>query len=330
MTTASSLGAVRESLALALAVSPGGSAQVADLAAAAVEHYALNYSKHPPAGLFEEIHHVRGLLTAPAAAPSGPDVAAELRRATGWLTALMGNLAFHLADTPGARAHLAAAAGLGRAGGDGRLTAWSAGAASMVARYSHRHRDALDLADEGLASAPTALVRAQVLAWARVPALAALGRADDADAALAEAAAALEADPDGGAPGRFGFDVAEFDLHAAEAQLLLGRGDQAAGHAAASAAACRPGSPGWAAAAVVLARADAARRPGDAAVRALGVLDRVPADRLRSTTRARLAALDADLRAVDQPDARTLRDRLRALPPPVDAHGRPHPLTSPA
>jgi hypothetical protein len=325
MTTASSLGAVRESLALALSESPEGSDLVAELAAAAVEHYALNYAKHPPAVLLDEIHQVRGMLSQPALTRADPRTAAELRRARGWLSALLGNLAFHVDDTPGARAHLAAASELGRACGDSHLTAWSAGAASMVARYRRRYRDALDLADQASAAAPTTLVRAQVLAWARLPALAALGQADDAEATLAQAAAALEADPAGEAPGRFGFDVGEFELHAAEAHLLLARPGQAARHAAASAAACRPGSPGWAAATVVLAHTDAAHAPGDAAARGLSVLDLIPVDRLRSTTRTRLAALDAALRNVDHADVHTLHERLGALPPPVDVHGQAPP-----
>lgn len=45
------------------------------------------------------------------------------------------------------------------------------------------------------------------------------------------------------------------------------------------------GTPGWTAAPLVLARAEAADHPDDAAQRALDVLDRVPPARLRSTAR---------------------------------------------
>ncbi|MER6307653.1 hypothetical protein [Streptomyces sp. NPDC001657] len=48
MTTSAGLPAVRESLHLALLADPAGSSAVTELAEAAVEHYALNYSKHPP------------------------------------------------------------------------------------------------------------------------------------------------------------------------------------------------------------------------------------------------------------------------------------------
>ncbi|WP_327434720.1 hypothetical protein [Streptomyces sp. NBC_01236] len=54
MTTDAGLPAVRESLYLALLANPESGPLVVDLAEAAVEHYALNYSKHPPE------HAVRG------------------------------------------------------------------------------------------------------------------------------------------------------------------------------------------------------------------------------------------------------------------------------
>ncbi|MFE6945986.1 hypothetical protein [Streptomyces chartreusis] len=48
MTTASGLPAIRESVQWAVLDAPGGSPALVALAQAAVEHYALNYSKHPP------------------------------------------------------------------------------------------------------------------------------------------------------------------------------------------------------------------------------------------------------------------------------------------
>ena len=49
MTTASGLPAIRESVQWAVLDPPGGSLALVALAEAAVEHYALNYSKHAPA-----------------------------------------------------------------------------------------------------------------------------------------------------------------------------------------------------------------------------------------------------------------------------------------
>ncbi|MEF3118912.1 Twin-arginine translocation pathway signal [Streptomyces chrestomyceticus] len=325
MTTAAGLPAVRESLSLALLADPTGSTTVGDLAEAAVEHYALHYSKHPPQILFDEIHAARGLLGEPlAAATAGADApgARELRRSIGYLSALLGNLALHLDDRPGARAHLATAYAYGQRTGDLRLTAWTCGARSMVALADHQLDAAAQHAERALTLAPPGLPRAQIHSWARLPVLAQQGRERDADQALAAALDELETDRLGDAPGRFGFDDAERILHEAEAHLALGRSGQAARAAEASAAQKTDGTPGWAAATLVLARAEATDRPGDAAQRALDVLDRVPPARLRSTARRRLTQLDTALTTTSGAGISDLRERLRALPAPVDAHGR--------
>ncbi|MFE0047592.1 Twin-arginine translocation pathway signal [Streptomyces albireticuli] len=322
MSTAAGLPAVRESLQLALLADPSGSPAVSDLAEAAVEHYALGYGKHPPHTLFAEVRAVRRMLSAPLSGPGvAEDTAAGLRRSVGWLSALLGNLAFHLGDSPGARVHLATAATYGTRTGEARLLAWAHGAQSMVARSAGDHDTALVHAERGLTHAPGGLVRAQLHAWARLPALAGQGRADEADEALAAAARELEADPRGWAPGRFGFDAAEFALHEAEAHIALGRTEKAAARAEASASACAVATPGWAAATLVLALAEAPARPADAAQRALDVLSRIPAARLRSTSRARLTRLDAVLTHTTAAGVDDLRERVRDLPPAVDGQG---------
>ncbi|MER5625115.1 hypothetical protein ABT061_29190 [Streptosporangium sp. NPDC002544] len=321
MSTASGLPAVRESLRLALLDAPHGNPTVVELAEAAVEHYALTYSRHAPAVLFDEVHAARILLGDALATPADAATGTELRRAAGWLSALLGNLAFHLADHTGARAHLAVAASLGAHTGDARLVAWTLGAQSMLARARHDLPAALTYAQAGLERAPSPLVRAQLLGWAVLPSLAQLGQMGDAEQALSEATRILAADPEGGAPGRFGFDAPELDLHEAEAWLALGRTDRAAGRAEASATGCVPHTPGWAAATLVLAQAEALGQPGDAAARALDVLERVPADRLRSTSRERLRQVAATLGDVDVAAVRDLRERVRVLPP-IDVQGR--------
>lgn len=191
----------------------------------------------------------------------GPRPAARVRvrqRQIGWLSALLGNLAFHLDDLTGARTHLSAAAAWGERTGDNRLTAWAWGAHSMVARTTQRYDTALAYAERGTHLAPAGLPRAQLNAWALLPALARLQRPDDA---LHTALHELEADPDGAAPGRFGFDEGELALHQAEAHLALGRGQQARARAEASAAACPHGTGGWAAATSVSPGAPAAGGP---------------------------------------------------------------------
>jgi hypothetical protein len=130
----------------------------------------------------------------------------------------------------------------------------------------------------------------------------------------------LEADPAGQAPGRFGFDEPELALHQAEAHLTLGRAEQARTRAEASAAACTTGTPGWAAATLGLAQAEAFDQPSDAAQRALDVLDRVPPSHLRTTARTRLERLNGLLAARPAEYVADLRERLR----------RRLPLTRPA
>jgi hypothetical protein len=228
-------------------------------------------------------------------------------------------IAFHLSDYPAAWIHLGTAARLGSSIGDARLVCWSLGAQSMVARYQHRYADALDLARQGLEHTTTPLTRAQLLAWAELPALARLGtqHRSDAELVLAAARRELDADPDGEQPGRFGFDVAEFKLHVAEARLVLDDPASAAGHAQASLAHTTVGRPGWAAATLVLASSEAQRdRPDQAAELALTVLDRIPPQALRETVRQRLTILDGILGTFDQPGlaARDLHERLRILP----------------
>ncbi|MER5665945.1 hypothetical protein [Streptomyces mirabilis] len=79
--------------------------------------------------------------------------------------------------------------------------------------------------------------------------------------------------------------------------------------------------PGWAAATLVLAQAEASAQPSDAAQRGLDVLDRIPPSRLRSTARTRLRRLDSLLADRPADSVGDLRERLGTLPPPVDAHG---------
>ncbi|MDQ0904091.1 hypothetical protein QFZ22_000076 [Streptomyces canus] len=317
MTTDAGLPSVRESLQLALLAEPDGSPLVDELAEAAADHYHLNYSKHPVPVLFREVRAARTLL----AGLLSPGGGTELQRQVGRLSGLLGNLAFHLDDAAGARTHLGTAVAYANRCGDTALAAWAYGAQSMVARHTGNLTAAFSYAERGAAAAPGGLVRAQLHAWALLPTLAQQGRDQEASAALDVALAELEADPVGEAPGRFGFDEAELALHQAEAHLVLGRTDQARARAEVSAAACTPATPGWAAATLVLAQAEAPDQPADAAQRALDVLDQVPASRLRATARTRLESLDGLLAARPADNVADFREALRTLPPPVDAYG---------
>ncbi|OIV39507.1 hypothetical protein BIV57_00425 [Mangrovactinospora gilvigrisea] len=319
VTTAQGLPAVAESLQLAVADAPRGGPAVVAIAQAAVDHYSLEYSRHAPESLFTEVRRARHSLAGPLANPDDEQLATELRRAAGWMSALMGNLAHHLGDPTGARVHLCLAAALGDHCGDARLVAWTHGALAMTANAAREHLAALDHAEAGLARATSPLQRAQLMGWAKLPALAQMGRADAARATLNEADALLETAGD--EPGRFGYDRAEHLLHTAEAQMALGHLHHAAAAAEESIGLKQQESPGWAAAVLNLCLAEAVREPGDAAGRALEVLDRVPVSHLRITSRTRLRRLEQTLSA-DTEAVRDLRERVRALPAPVDVHGR--------
>ncbi|MFJ4700651.1 Twin-arginine translocation pathway signal [Streptomyces sp. NPDC088768] len=318
MTTASGLPAIRESVQWAVLDAPGGSPALIALAEAAVEHYALNYRKHPPAVLLEEVRGTRNLLsTATAAADRETEHA--LRRQVGWLSALLGNLAYHLDDRAGARTHLTLAGALGESTQEKALTAWASGALAMVATARRDWEHARKHAEYGLQHAPEGLRRAQLLGWALLPTLAATSRVAEADDAVAESDEIMRTADE--LPGRFGYDRAEHRLHVAEAYLTLERFDRAAGVARESIAAAPAETPGWVAATLVLALAEAREAPDQAATRALGVLDLVPPPRLRATARERLTRLGRLLDASAANSAAELAERLRTLPPPVRADG---------
>ncbi|MFJ6017463.1 Twin-arginine translocation pathway signal [Streptomyces sp. NPDC092952] len=312
MTTASGLPAIRESVHWAVSEAPDGSATLVSLAEAAVEHYALNYSKHPPAVLLEEVRETRALLST-AVAGADHEVGVGLRRQVGWLSALLGNLAYHLDDRAGARTHLTLAGAFGESTREPALTAWASGALAMVATARTDWGHARRHAEYGLQHAPEGLRRAQLLGWALLPTLAATGRTAEADDVVDESDEIMRSA--GELPGRFGYDLAEHRLHVAEAYLTLERFDRAADVARESAAAAPAETPAWVAATLVLALAEARDTPDQAATRALDVLDLIPPPRLRATARERLTRLQRVLGSSE------LAERVRTLPAPIRADG---------
>lgn len=263
-----------------------------------------------------EIHRCRKMVVDMLARDQQETDRKELRWLGGWLSALLGDLAFTLSDYAGAHIHLSTGARLGITVGDIRLTGWSLGAQSMVAYFGDRPLEALDLAHQAIEYVDTALHRAQINAWCELRALAALGINDDARRAATVAQRHMDAAARD-EPGRFGFDRAELNQHLAEAFLRLGDTHAARLHASYSIELKSPGSGGWAAATVILARAHAAERSTvEAAALATDVLNAVPPAALRKTTRRRLAALDADLLSERHPGqaSRDLHERLLTLP----------------
>lgn len=320
---AAALSALRESLQLALEVDgPAGGPDSRVQLEHAVAYYAQHYSRFPPRVLAGEIHRTRTLVTAMLNHPQPGPARRELRRLAGWLSALLGNLAFHCGDYPAAGIHLATAARLGTDVGQAQLTSWSLGAHSMLAHHQHRYTDALDLARQAYEIADTPLRRAQTLAWTELRTLAALGRRNDAVRIATAAQDAMAADPHGEQKGRFGFDTAELHLHLAESHLALGEHTATCDHAEQSQRATTVARPGWAGATLTYARGQAADGNGsDAAALGLTVLDTVAPEQLRHTSRQRLADLNNELAALGAADRETreLHQRLLALPPLVPA-----------
>ncbi|MGH3888253.1 MAG: hypothetical protein ACRDSZ_17090 [Pseudonocardiaceae bacterium] len=287
----------------------------------AVDYYAMNYARYTPSVLAAEIHRCRTMVVDMLTRDQAERDRKELRRLAGWLSALLGDLAFTLSDYAGAHIHLGTGARLGMTVGENRLTGWSLGAQSMVAFFGDRPLDALDLARQASEYAGTALHRAQITAWCELRALATLGHRDDARRAATLAQRHMDtAGRD--EPGRFGFDHAELHQHLAEASLCRGDTTAARLHATRSLELKNPGSGGWAAATVILARAHTAEHStAEATALANSVLDTVLPSSLRETTRHRLIALDADLFSERQPGqaSRDLHDRLRTLPAHIPA-----------
>jgi hypothetical protein len=316
------LTAVADSVQLQLeSEGPGGGLATREQVQRSVDYYAMNYARYTPSILAAEIHRCRTMVVDMLVCGQTERDRTELRRLAGWLSALLGDLAFTLSDYAGAHIHLGTGARLGIAVGENRLAGWSLGAQSMVALFGDRPVDALDLARQAGEYADTALHRAQILAWCELRALATLGRRSEARHAATLAQRHMDtADRD--ELGRFGFDRAELHQHLAEAFLFLGDTSAACVHADRSLELKRLGSGGWAAATVILARAYAAQHStAEAAALANSVLDAVPPASLRETTRRRLMALDAELLSERRPGqaSRDLHDRLLTLPAHVPA-----------
>jgi hypothetical protein len=288
----------------------------------------LNYAAIPPGLLAAEVHRSRAVVIAMLRHAQPVAARSELRRLAGWLSALLGNLAFHSADYVAANIHLSIAARLGTEIGHRQLTAWALGARSMLACHQHRPIEALNLALQAVEHADTSLRRAQAIAWAELPAVACLGRRDETRNAASAAQREMDTASEPDQAGRFGFDVAELELHLAEAELMLGDVTAAAVHAKTSLDHTTVGRPSWAAATLTLARSEIQRhRPDQGAELALHVLDVIPAAMLRETSRQRLAGLDHYLTELGRPGtvAADLHERLRLLPPPTPMTPLPAP-----
>jgi transcriptional regulator with XRE-family HTH domain/tetratricopeptide (TPR) repeat protein len=232
------LGAILESLRLTLHVEgPGGGPVAHEQLELAVEHYARVYWSTPAAVLFDEVRQCRQVVGAMLDQPQPKRRVRHLHLVAGWLSALLGNLSFHLGDYTAARAHLGTACRLGESAGHPRLVVWVRGAQSMVALYDGSPAQALRLARQGQALAPGPLARAQLASWGEARALARMGDRRGALEAIARGSRDIESsDGDGGPDGRagpggmFSFSAGEFEQYCGTACLWLGLPEQAKRH----------------------------------------------------------------------------------------------------
>lgn len=226
------LGAVLESLQLTLRVEgPAGGLVTHEQLELAVEHYARVYWATPAAVLFDEVRLCRQLVGGMLDHPQPESRVGHLHLVAGWLSALLGNLSFHLGDYTGAKAHLATAYRLGEAVGHHGLISWVRGAQSMVALYDGSPDQALRLARAGQALAPDPLVRAQLASWGEARALARMGDRRGVLEAIARGSQAIEsADGDRGPGGVFSFSAGEFEQYCGTSCLWLDLPREARGH----------------------------------------------------------------------------------------------------
>src|SRR6266542_2836979 len=220
------LGAVLESLHLTLRVEgPAGGPVAYEQLELAVEHFARVYWATPPAVLFNEVRHCRRLVDGMLDQRQPSSRRRHLHLVGGWLSALLGNLSFHLGDYTSARAHLATAWRLGRAAGHHGMVAWVRGAQSMVALYDGRP-------EEAQALAPDPLVRAQLASWGEARALARMRDRRGVLEAIARGSRSIESAEAARSPGGvFSFGVGEFEQYCGTACLWLDLPDEAKRHA---------------------------------------------------------------------------------------------------
>jgi transcriptional regulator with XRE-family HTH domain/tetratricopeptide (TPR) repeat protein len=233
MTLWAGLGAVLESVRLTLRVEGAAGGPVShEQLELAVEQYARAYWATPAGVLFEQVRQCRQLVDGMLDQHQPASRRRHLHLVAGWLSALLGNLSFHLGDYTSARMHLGTAWRLGQAADHNGLVAWVRGAQSMVELYDDHPEEALRMAREGQTLAPNPLVRAQLASWGEARALARMGDRRGVLEAIARGSRAIESSEDDWSPGGvFSFSVGEFEQYCGTACLWLDLPNEAKRHA---------------------------------------------------------------------------------------------------
>jgi hypothetical protein len=123
-----------------------------------VERLGLTYLSTPPAEVFDEAHHYRRIVTQLLEEHPTLTRQRDLYVVAGWLSALLGDAAFDLGDQLSARIHLNTAWQLAHETDHHALGGWVRGTQSMIALYTGRPREALELARAGQAFATSSAI----------------------------------------------------------------------------------------------------------------------------------------------------------------------------
>jgi tetratricopeptide (TPR) repeat protein len=195
----------------------------------AIERVARAYLTAAPAELTEEVRlyvaWVRRLLDNSRA----PAQHHRLYVQFGYMTGILAQLSLAQGDHDATQGYCAAAMQAADEAGDGQLRAWILSIQAMLAAYTNRHHDVIDLTGAGLeATGQMASATAVKLASLQARAHAALGDRQAAEAALARARqTTAQVQPEEQERGLFAFPEEKLASHEGQVWLQLGAPERA-------------------------------------------------------------------------------------------------------
>jgi tetratricopeptide (TPR) repeat protein len=194
-----------------------------------IEHIARRYLTADPAELTEEVRLHTAWVHRLLDNSRAPAQHHRLYVQYGYLTSILAQLSLAQGDDDATQAHCAAAIRAADAAGDGELRAWILSIQAMLAAYSNRHQDVVDLTNAGLAAAGQgASATAVKLASLQARAYANLGNRAAAEAAMALARQTMSrVPPEQQERGLFAFPEEKLASHEGQVWLQLGAPERA-------------------------------------------------------------------------------------------------------
>jgi len=195
----------------------------------AIKHIACTYLTAEPAELTEEarlyLAWVRRLLDNSRAPAQHHRLYVQL----GYLTGILAQLSLAQGDHDATQAYSAAAMQAADEVGDGQLRAWILSIQAMLAAYTNRHQDVIDLTNAGLeAAGHGASTTAVKLASLQARAHASVGNRQAAEAAIALARQTMgQVPPEEQELGLFAFPEEKLASHEGQVWLQLGAPERA-------------------------------------------------------------------------------------------------------